>query len=183
MRRLVPALILVASLIVAGCAPAMDGARQFGAGLGGAATAPLDDFNLRREYIPTVLLQAETNPYDLRNLNQCVTIGAEIARLNVALGADSDEPPAPNGSFLSERAADALAKAALAAIRDATTDFIPGRSWVRRLSGAEQHRLHVQSAIQAGRMRRAFLKGTGMQRNCAPPAAPAWFRPAGRTQR
>jgi hypothetical protein len=69
------------------------------------------------------------------------------------------------------------------AIRDATTDFIPGRGWIRRLSGAEQHSRHVQSAIQAGRMRRAFLKGTGMQRNCAPPAAPGWFRPRGHSQR
>ena len=114
---------------------------------------------------------------DLRNLNQCATIGAEIARLNEALGPDTDEPPSPDGSFLSERAADAASAAALDAIRDAATDFIPGRSWIRQLSGAEQHSRHVQSAIQAGRIRRAFLKGTGMQRNCAPPAAPGWFRP------
>lgn len=161
----------------------MDGARQFGAGLGAAATAPLDDLNLRREYIPTVLLQAEANPYDLRNLTRCATIGAEIARLNEALGPDTDEPPAPDGSYLSERAADATAEAALDAVRDATTDFIPGRGWIRRLSGAEQHSRHVQSAVQAGRMRRSFLKGVGMQRNCAPPAAPAWFRPRGGSQR
>ena len=76
-----------------------------------------------------------------------------------------------------ERAADAAAKATLDAIRDTTTDFIPGRSWIRRLSGAEQHSRQVQAAIQAGRMRRAFLKGIGMQANCAPPAAPSWFRP------
>lgn len=184
MRQAVSSLVIAVSL--AGCqvgSSAMDGARQFGAGVGGAATAPLDDLNLRREYIPTVLLQAEAHPYDLRNLNQCTTIGVEIARLNEALGPDTDEPPLPNGSLLSERAADAAAKAALDAIRDATTDFIPGRSWIRRLSGAEQHSRHVQAAIEAGRLRRAFLKGTGMQRNCAPPAAPAWFRPRGRSQR
>ncbi|WP_332679223.1 membrane lipoprotein lipid attachment site-containing protein [Brevundimonas sp.] len=182
-KSLFPFLIAAA---LAGCNAgdsAMSGARQFGAGVGAAATAPLDDLNLRREYIPTVLLQAEANPYDLRNLNHCATIGAEIARLNEALGPDSDEPPAPDGSFLSERAADAAANAALDAIRDAATDFIPGRSWVRQLSGAEQHSRHVQSAIEAGRLRRAFLKGTGMQRNCAPPAAPAWFRPRGGGQR
>ena len=51
------------------------------------------------------------NPYDLRNLNQCATIGAEITRLNEVLGPDTDEPPSPDGSFLSEQAADA-AKAA-----------------------------------------------------------------------
>ncbi|MBB4083471.1 hypothetical protein [Brevundimonas lenta] len=178
MRRL---FLLPTLLILAACNAghsAVEGARTFGAGFGDAATAPLEDLNLRREYIPTVLLQAESNPYDLRNLNQCTTIGAEIARLNEALGPDSDEPPAPDGSYLSEIAADAASKAALDAIRDATTDFIPGRSWVRQLSGAEQHSRHVQSAIQAGRMRRAFLKGMGMQKNCAPPAAPAWFRPS-----
>ncbi|MDP3657285.1 MAG: hypothetical protein Q8R45_10015 [Brevundimonas sp.] len=185
MRALVSLLVII-SFAVAGCnagESVMGGARQFGSGLGAAATAPLDDLNLRRQLIPTVLLQAEANPYDLRNLNHCATIGAEIARLDEALGPDTDEPPSPDGAFLSERAADAASSAALNAIRDATTDFIPGRSWIRRLSGAEQHSRHVQSAIQAGRMRRAFLKGTGMQRNCAPPAAPGWFRPRGGSQR
>lgn len=176
-------LILAICIPLSACGAVAGGAQQFGAGLGAAATAPLDDLNLRRQYIPTVLLQAEANPYDLRNLNQCATIGAEIGRLNEALGPDTDEPPPADGSFLSERAADAASAAALDAIRDATTDFIPGRSWIRRLSGAEQHSRHVQSAIQAGRMRRAFLKGTGMQRNCAPPAAPGWFRPRGGRQR
>jgi hypothetical protein len=183
--RTVPVLIAV-SLGLAGCnagSSVMEGAGQFGAGLGAAATAPLDDLNLRREYIPTVLLQAQANPYDLRNLTQCTTIGAEIARLDEALGPDTDEPPAQDGSFLSERAADAAAAAALDAVRNTVTDFIPGRSWIRRLSGAEQHSRAVQSAIMAGRLRRAFLKGTGMQRNCAPPAAPRWFRPAPRRAR
>jgi hypothetical protein len=178
MRPLV--LPILVSLALAGCnagASAVDGARQFGAGVGDAATAPLEDLNLRRQRIPTVLLQAEASPYDLRNLNHCATLAAELARLDEALGPDLDEPPAPDGSYLSERAADAASRAALSAIRDATSDFIPGRSWVRRLSGAEQHSRHVQSAIQAGRMRRSFLKGVGMSRNCAPPAAPRWFRP------
>lgn len=156
---------------------ALDGVDQVRAGFGNAATAPLDDLNLRRQQIPTVLLQAEANPYDLRNLNQCTTIGAEVARLDEALGPDTDEPPRQNGAYRSEQAADAAARAALDAIRSATTDFIPGRSWIRKLSGADQHSRHVQSAIQAGRMRRAFLKGIGMQRDCAPPAAPSWFTP------
>jgi hypothetical protein len=178
MRALVT--ITAVAVLLSGCGGAMG---DFGAGVGAAATAPLDDLNLRRQYSPTVLLQAEANPYDLRNLNRCSTIGAEIARLDEALGPDTDEPPAPDGSTLGERAGDAASKAALDAIRDAATDFIPGRSWIRRLSGAEQHSRHVQTAIQAGRMRRAFLKGVGMNRDCAPPAAPAWVRPRGRSQR
>lgn len=161
----------------------MGGARDFRAGFGEAASAPMEDFNLRRELIPTVLLQAEANPYDLRNMTRCATIAAEIGRLDAALGPDMGEPQSPDGSRLSERAADAASSAALGAVRDLATDFIPGRSWIRRLSGAERHSRNVQSAIQAGLMRRSFLKGVGMQRNCAPPAAPGWFRPEGRSQR
>ena len=172
--------VVAASLILAGCnagASARGGAEQVGAGLGDAVTAPLDDLNLRRQMIPTILLQAESNPYDLRNLNHCRTIAAEIARLDEALGPDTDAPPSQDGSYMSERAADAAAGATLDAVRGAVTDFIPARSWVRRLSGAEAHSKHVQSAIQAGLRRRSFLKGVGMQRNCAPPAAPAGFVP------
>ncbi len=181
MRQITHAVAVISvSLILTGCnagASARGGAEQVGAGLGDAVTAPLDDLNLRRQEIPTILLQAESNPYDLRNLNHCRTIAAEIARLDEALGPDTDAPPSQDGSYMSERAADAAAGATLDAVRGAVTDFIPARSWVRRLSGADAHSKHVQSAIQAGLRRRSFLKGVGMQRNCAPPAAPAGFVP------
>lgn len=173
--------LILAALPLAGCQAGnsvAEGAGSFGRGFGAAATAPLDDLNLRRQEIPTVLLQAQSNPYDLRNLNRCRPIAAEVRRLDEALGPDLDEPPSPDGRLNSERAADAASSAALDAVRDTTTDFIPGRSWIRRLSGAEAHSRQVQAAIQAGRVRRAFLKGIGMQRNCAPPAAPGWFQPS-----
>ncbi|MES2835757.1 MAG: hypothetical protein V4707_13725 [Pseudomonadota bacterium] len=176
-------LILIGFLALGGCTMARsagEGVGTVASGFGTAVTAPLEDFNLRRQVIPTVLLQAEANPYDMRNMNRCSTIADEIVRLDEALGPDADEPPAPDGRFMSERAADAAAQGALGLIRDTATDFIPGRSWIRRLSGAEQHSRHVQSAIQSGRLRRAFLKGMGMQRNCAPPAAPSWFQPSRR---
>jgi hypothetical protein len=180
MVRALPLCLLIA-LTVAGCAAgrsAGEGAATVARGFGAAATAPLDDLNLRREPIPTVLLQAQANPYDRRNLNQCSTISAEVRRLDEALGPDLDEPPAPDGRMLSERASDAASRAALDAIRNSVTDFIPGRDWIRQLSGAERHSRRTQEAIQAGRLRRAYLKGLGMQTNCAPPAAPRWFRPS-----
>ena len=172
--------LVLSCLAVGGCNAghsAMEGAEHFGEGFGDAATAPLDILNLRPEVIPTVLLQAQANPYDMRNMGRCSTIGVEVARLDEALGPDLDEPPPVDGRYMSERAADATAEAALGAVRDTANDFIPGRSWIRRLSGAAQHDRDVQAAIQAGRVRRAFLKGMGMQRNCAPPAAPSWFVP------
>jgi hypothetical protein len=39
-----------------------------------------------------------------------------------------------------------------------------------------QHSRGSEYSIHAGMMRRSFLKGMGMQQNCAPPAAPRWFR-------
>ena len=106
-------LLLAACIPLSACGSVAGGAQQFRAGFGAAATAPLDDFNLRRELIPTVLLQAEANPYDLRNLTQCTPIGAEIRRLDTALGPDTGEPAPPDGSLMSERAADAASAAAL----------------------------------------------------------------------
>jgi len=178
MRSLLPPLALLC-LVVGGCSTA----GQVQRGFGDAVTAPLVDLNVRRDQIPTVLLQAQANPYDQRNLNQCSTVGAEVMRLDEALGPDRDEPPAPNGSTLNERTQDALAKAALDAIKNAATDFIPYRNWIRMLTGAQARSRTVQDAIEAGRLRRAFLKGLGMQLNCAPPASPAWFRPRGGSQR
>ena len=176
-------LLLIALLpVLSSCAAARsagEGVRTVASGWDEAAAQPLEDLGLRRQPVPMVLLQAQASPYDQRNLYQCSSIALEVERLTEALGPDTDEPPAPDGRLLSERASDAASKAALDAIRDAATDFIPGRTWIRRLTGAEQRSRDVQEAIQAGRLRRAFLKGLGMQRNCAPPAAPSWYRPRG----
>lgn len=180
MKTFAVSVICLSALTLGACAAARsagDGVGTVREGFAEAATAPLEDLNLRRDAIPTVLLQAQSAPYDMRNLERCPAIAAEVRRLDDALGPDLDEPTPQDGSLASEQAADAAANATLAAIRDTATDFIPLRSWVRRLSGAEQHSQQVQSAIQAGRQRRAFLKGMGMQRNCAPPAAPSWFTP------
>lgn len=40
-------------------------------------------------------------------------------------------------------------------------DIIPFRGVVRRVSGADRHAKAVERAYQAGRLRRAFLKGLG----------------------
>nr|WP_314436366.1 hypothetical protein [uncultured Brevundimonas sp.] len=147
------------------------GTQTFNAGVGDAVQAPLEDLNLKREEIPEVLLQARGAPYAVSGMGRCSAIGAEIARLDEALGPDIDVPTTGDGEALDQQAAGA----ALDAVRDTATDFIPFRSWVRRLSGAAQHSREVQSAIRAGLIRRAFLKGVGQQKNCAPPAAPYGF--------
>ena len=67
--------------------------------------------------------------------------------------------------------------AAVAEVRGETQDLLPFRGWVRKLSGADRHRKAVEAAIKAGGVRRGYLKGMGMNMNCAPPAAPSWFVP------
>ncbi len=149
------------------------GTQTFNAGVGDAVQAPLEDLNLKREDIPAVLNEAATAPYSVSGLGRCSALSAEIGRLDEALGPDIDVPSTGEGTSVDQQAAGL----ALDAVRDTATDFIPFRSWVRRLSGAAQHSREVQAAIRAGLVRRAFLKGVGMQRNCAPPAAPYGFRP------
>lgn len=174
------AVVVCLAAALAGCGTARAvgrGAGEVKDGFGDAVTAPLDDFNIRRDEIPEVLVRASQNPYELRNMNRCETIAAEVGALDAALGPDKDEPPAPKGTRV-ERGADAAADATLGAVRDTASDVVPLRSWVRRLSGAARYDKRVQEAIRSGSIRRGYLKGVGMNMNCAPPAAPSWFQPA-----
>jgi len=139
-----------------------------------AATTPLADVNLRRVRIPDVLERAVANPYDPRGMGECRTIAVEVARLDEALGPDSDEPPPTDDRGDMERTAHS---AAVIAVREGVSSAIPFRGWVRQLSGAARQQKAVQDAINAGSIRRGYLKGVGMRLNCAPPAAPSWFTP------
>ena len=143
------------------------GGQGFNGGVGDAVQAPLEDLNLKRTDIPEVLQQARSAPYAAQQPISCAALAAEIARLDEVLGDDLDLPAADEPTLNRQAAA-----IAIEAVRGAATDIIPFRSWVRRLTGAEQHSREVQAAVRAGLARRAFLKGVGMQRNCAPPAAP-----------
>lgn len=146
-------------------------------GLGGAATAPLDDLNLRRVEIPAILLSAAQKPYDLTNLDACAALVDEIMRLDSVLGLDLDAPAVADSRTLTEKSEAMAGKQAVSTVRGAATSFIPYRGLVRTVTGAEKHQREVDLAISAGQSRRAFLKGIGMARNCAPPAAPAGFIP------
>ena len=145
---------------------------------GDAFTAPLEDLNLKRQAIPAILQSAITKPYDLTGLDTCEAIAGEVAQLDVLLGADFDEPPPPaNDDSMAEKGQRMAGHAAVGAVRSASRSIIPFRGIVRKMTGAERHEREVDTAIQAGKVRRAYLKGVGMNKNCAPPAAPSWFKP------
>jgi hypothetical protein len=115
-----------------------------------------------------VLLVAAQDPYARPRPNTCVGLIGQIRQLDEALGADLDEPPSRDQRDLTERG-EGLA---IGALSDAARGLIPMRSWVRRLTGAEQHDREVTSAITAGQVRRGYLKGLGEARGCNPPATP-----------
>lgn len=146
---------------------------------GDAFTAPLEDLNLKRQTIPAILTKAISKPYDLTGLDSCEAIASEVAQLDILLGADFDEPPPPaNGDeTLTDKGQRMANHAAVGAVRSASRSIIPFRGLVRKMTGAEAHEKEVDTAIQAGKVRRAYLKGVGMNKNCAPPAAPSWFKP------
>ena len=185
MHRL--SLIAALSLLLAGPVLAQDGERrdprqdrgetQVRPNLRDAVTAPLDDLNLKHTNIPDVLKRAVAGPYDMDGLKSCEAIAGEVGRLNEALGPDLDEPPPPDRRTRGQKVRQAAGDAAVGAVSDKTRSLLPFRGWVRKLSGAERRDKRVAEAIGAGKIRRGYLKGSGMRMNCAPPAAPSWFVP------
>lgn len=145
---------------------------------GDAAMAPLEDLNLKREQIPLILQDSVNKPYDLTGLDRCDAIAREVRKLDALLGKDFDEPPPPkDDSSMADKSGKMANNAAVGAVRGASRSIIPFRGLVRQMTGADAHAKEVDTAIQAGKVRRAYLKGVGMNKNCAPPAAPSWFKP------
>lgn len=154
-----------------------DTVNQTASGVGGAVRAPLRDFNLMQEGVPAVLVQAEHNPYDMAGLNDCPSLLVVIGQLDLALGPDMDTPRESIHRDAYGKGASMAAEAALDAVKDTAEGVIPMKSWVRKLSGAENFEKKARRAISAGTVRRGFLKGLGVMHNCGWPAAPLSFEP------
>ncbi len=137
--------------------------------IGNAVTAPLSDLNLVQTAIPTSLRNAQKNPYAAPESVTCDVLAKEINALDEVLGADLDKPVSKKDEGLLERN---LVSESVSAIRKTTESVVPFRNWVRKLSGAERKSSAVKSAITAGSIRRAYLKGIGQAHNCPAPASP-----------
>jgi len=143
-----------------------------------AATAPLEDLNLKQKGVPEALARARADPYDIEGLDRCEAIAEEIGRLDGALGRDLDEAPPPDHRTQGQKLGGAVKEVGVAGVRSETQGVLPFRGWIRKLTGAEAAQRKREAAIKAGQIRRGYLKGVGMRMNCAPPAAPSWFVPA-----
>lgn len=126
------------------------------------AKTPMTDLNLSRTEIPALLVEAEKRPYSIQNLETCPQLAAAVEELNTVLGPDLDLPRSERSRFSKGRIA-----------QWAVGTFIPFRSLIREVSGANRQQRKIADAIQAGLARRGFLKGIGTARNCPYPASPA----------
>ena len=138
--------------------------------IGEAITAPLSDFNLVQTPIPPVLQIAQNGPYAALPDPSCANIAAAVRALDAALGPDVDAPGHEHS--LSEKGAVVVENAGISVLRSTTEGIVPFRGWIRKLTGAERHSEKVASAIGAGVVRRAYLKGVGQTNHCQAPAAP-----------
>ena len=132
-----------------------------------AATAPLNDFNLIHADIPAVLAEAQKQPYLLPADMSCHALSAAILGLDAALGPDLDAPATELNPGLMERGTNEAKSSVVGALRSTTEGIVPFRGWVRKLSGAEEYSRKVAASITAGIVRRAFLKGFKVSRECA----------------
>jgi hypothetical protein len=123
---------------------------------------PVTDLNLSRTEIPALLVEAEQRPYSLVNLGSCEQLIAAVEELDGILGPDLDLPQAERARFNKGKIA-----------QWAIGTFIPFRSLIREVSGANKQERQITAAIQAGLARRGFLKGVGTARGCKYPASPA----------
>jgi hypothetical protein len=138
----------------------------------GVIEQPLRDFNLTRTKIPPVLIEAMADAYERPAPNTCVGIAFQVKRLDEALGPDLDQPASTDHPSLLERGGDAARNASLDAMRTGVQSQIPFDGVIRFLSGAQHHDRQVMAAIQAGAVRRGYLKGLGELMRCPSAAIP-----------
>ena len=167
-------LVVLACGALGACATqreATDSVAMTGTAVGEAVAQPLKDLNLVRDPIPTQLRQVMKDPYAKPERVDCAWLEHEVRNLDLALGPDIDIPSGTKS--LRTEGSEAVAGLAASAVKDAASDLIPFRSLVRRLTGAEKNAAEMRKALHAGDVRRAYLKGLGLERGCAYPAAPA----------
>lgn len=131
-----------------------------------AATLPLNDLNIVQAPIPPVLAEAQRKPYAAPKDASCPALLAEVKALDEVLGADLDTPVTASNPSLIERGVTLATNEAMGSLRGAAENVVPYRRWVRKLTGAERYSQDVAASIAAGTVRRAFLKGQFVARDC-----------------
>ena len=154
--RPLPAMLL--ALALGGCAA------QQSTRIGDAAKSPLADLNVGQASIPPRLQDAQKQPYRTPAEGGCPALAADVAALDALLGPDIDTVVAKAQGL--DGAAALVDDTAVDVFKGAVEGLVPYRSWIRKLSGAERFSREVATAVQAGALRRAFLKGLMRAAGC-----------------
>jgi hypothetical protein len=133
---------------------------------GDVATSPLENFNLKKDEIPPILIAAREDTYSVAGMRTCRAIGAEIGKLDAVLGPDID---VATEKTRDEKRGNAVGQVAKSVINS----FIPFGGIIKEVTGAASKERQWQVALYAGASRRAFLKGYGQARGCRYPARAA----------
>lgn len=143
-----------------------------------AALTPLEDLNLKRQEIPEKLQKIADNPYAVPPQMLCEGIRKEIAELDTLLGPDVCTPQNPTGMMVSKKGeyieqGIGMARQKAIGLVEAKTNVIPFRGLVRKVTGADRYAKEVERAYEAGKLRRAFMKGLGnaLGKDCLTPTA------------
>lgn len=127
-----------------------------------AAMQPLVDTNLSKREINALLEEAAANPYSLEGIRRCDDIAFALMRLDDVLGPDVDDLDPMTIGQKRRKSAGEITKGLVGGL-------IPFRGVVREITGAGEAQRRHHAAIEAGLMRRAFLKGYAAARRCEKP--------------
>jgi hypothetical protein len=133
---------------------------------GEAARQPLRDVGLLKKKIHPALSRI-ADPYAEPSGLDCKWINYELAELNAALGPESTMLPGLDKSTVSERGSRMAIDAATDFIRGSSAGLLPGRSLIRRISGAEKADMMYKAANERGMVRRGYLKGLAQAQKCS----------------
>lgn len=167
----------ISAALLAGCAsaplrqadpsvaPSASTRAQMQGAAGEAASQPLRDMGLMKKKIPYALSRI-ADPYAEPSGPGCVWITYELTQLSAALGAEVSVMPVADRSSNSERGSRMAIEAARDLIRSSGSRLLPGRSVIRRLSGASNSDEMYRAAKERGMVRRGYLKGLSEARSC-----------------
>jgi hypothetical protein len=149
-----------------GPAPAKSAGGEMQGAAGDAVAQPFRDFGLMKKKIPYALSRI-ADPYAEPSGPSCQWITHELGQLSAALGPEVAVMPVPNQASTSETGSSMAVDAAGDLIRSTGSGLIPGRSIIRRLSGATRADKLYEAARERGMVRRGYLTGVSRARGCS----------------
>lgn len=127
-----------------------------------AALSPLEDLGLRKRDIPAMLTELVENPYAVPKEIKCDGVKEELDKITFLIGPDFDAASTKTALSFQQKVVETggdLAHDAIVGAVRSQVSFLPFRGILRRITGASSHEKAVARALEAGKLRRAYLRG------------------------